>query len=118
MDLQQFNLEVAEWSKVSLRDLRAELTRLNVKYSSNSNSLSKVLRSSVRKSRGMASRISFNMPRHAIFLHKGVGQGRPANRPKGAKPWFNPVIDRNMPDLADKVANGQADLIVNTLNIQ
>jgi hypothetical protein len=118
MELQQYNLEVREWTSKSLRDLRSELTRLNVKFSGNKNSMNKILRTSIRNSNGMASRISFKLPQHAIFLHKGVGRGRPVSRPKGAKQWFNPVIDRNIPDLADRVANGQADLIINNINIR
>lgn len=118
MDSQYFNLLVKDWAKESIRDLRLELSRLDVKFSLNSNSMNKVLRSSVRNYRGVASQISFKMPRHAIFLHKGVGKSRPIISPRGAKPWFNPVISRNLPTLADAVADNQANIIVNAFNIQ
>lgn len=117
MDSQYFNLLVRDWTKLSIRDLRRELSLLEVKFSANNNSLNKVLRSNIRNHRGVASRISFNMPQHGIFLHKGVGKGRPINRPKGAKLWFNPVITRNLPLLADAVADNQANTIVNSFNI-
>jgi hypothetical protein len=118
MDFQTYNSEVREWTSLSLRDLKKELVRLNVKFSGTQYSMSKLLRTAVRNQNGLASRISFKMPQHSIFLHKGVGRGRPASNPKGAKEWFNPIIERNLPALADRVANGQADFIINNLNIR
>lgn len=91
------------------------------------------------------------MPRHAIYVHKGVGRGYPIElqngisitrskkqeklRDKGynktaignylsvamsgkkngkarkAKPWFNPVIDKSLPELADTVQKYDADIV-------
>lgn len=98
----------------------------------------------------------FGMPRHAIYVHKGVGRGYPIEvvggpsitRTKAAqklrdrgynksaiantlavsmagkkakkrkpKPWFNPIIDRSLPVLADQVARHDADIIANNIFI-
>jgi hypothetical protein len=58
------------------------------------------------------------MPRSAIFLHKGVGKGHPISNPRTAKEWFSPVVDKNIEGLADIVANGGGNLIINNLNIK
>ena len=57
-----------------------------------------------------------------VFVHKGVGKGTPISRQgqtsRVAKEWFNPVMDKNIEDLADTLAEKQADLIVNNLEIR
>lgn len=98
------------------------------------------------------------MPRHAIFVHKGVGRGYPIEtqgggmsitrtkkaqklldkgynktaighylsiaisgkqRNGGRKPkaWFNPTIDRKLPELADTVAKYDADIAAQNIFI-
>lgn len=98
----------------------------------------------------------FGMPRHAIYVHKGVGRGYPIeiagrqsitrtkaaqklqdrgynktaiantlavsmagkqNKKRKPKEWFNPIIDRNLPVLADQVARHDADIIANNIFI-
>jgi hypothetical protein len=73
-------------------------------------------------------RISFNFERHGVFVHKGVGRGYPSSgkqkidNPSGKtrKPieWFNPVIDKYIPELADKIAEINADAAVNATTMK
>lgn len=75
------------------------------------------------KKRGSrVSHIGFSMPKHGVYVHKGVGRGyemisgrvvRTATgtpRPKERKPeeWFNPVIEKDLPDLAKDLGDAYA----------
>lgn len=70
---------------------------------------------------------SFVFERHGVFVHKGVGRGykmyggmviRTAKSEEGTRrrepyEWFNPVIEQSLPELADKLAEINADAAVN-----
>jgi hypothetical protein len=91
-----------------------------------------------RSSYGIIDRASFSFERHGVFVHKGVGRGyemkgvmviRTAReeddpaRHVGAKhykiverkpvDWFNPVLNQTLPELANKLAEINADAVVN-----
>jgi len=120
-DLDKLNDDIAAWDKSDLKDLRGELNSLGVQHRRNSPSkisLQKVLKSRLRKRSGLIDRISYVMPRHAIFLHKVVSKGHPITNPRQAKEWYSPVVDRNIPKLADIVAEGGGNLIINNLDIR
>ena len=95
------------------------------------------IRTQSRKTYGVITGQSFIFERHGAFVHKGVGRGyvikpkksgnvvRTARTkdPKTGKQltwterepfeWFNPVIQQSLPELADKLANINADAAVN-----
>jgi hypothetical protein len=74
------------------------------------------------KKSGIISRISYTIPRHMIYVHKGVGRGtkidQVGNTNRKAKPWFNPVIDANINKLADTVAEELGTEIINKMLIK
>ena len=57
-----------------------------------------------------------------VFVHKGVGKGTPigmvGSTNRKPKEWFNPVIDKRVELLADKVAEHSADIVVNNITIR
>ena len=74
-------------------------------------------------------KIAFKFERHGVFVHKGVGRGyrangggfvnrtakHPARGPERvAVEWFNPVLDRFLPELVEKIARINADAVVNS----
>lgn len=84
------------------------------------------IKPSTKQSFGEIDTISFSFERHGIFLHKGVGRGwekrgafvvRTAKSPlktgRNIVEWFNPVLDRNIPELADHIAEINANAIIN-----
>ena len=90
--------------------------------------LSSSIRTQSRKTYGIITGQSFIFERHGVFVHKGVGRGyqmqggmvvRTAKSaipdPQKREPveWFNPVILQSLPELADKLAEINADAIVN-----
>ena len=89
--------------------------------------------SKVGKEFGLANYVGFSFERHGVFVHKGVGRGYQSNgngfvtrtaryparvRERVAVEWFNPVLDRNVPILADELANINADAAVNATRMR
>jgi len=89
--------------------------------------------SKVGKEFGLANYIGFSFERHGVFVHKGVGRGYQSNgnglvirtakyparvRERVAVEWFNPVLDRNIPILADELANINAEAAVNATKMK
>lgn len=124
-DVDAYNQEVSNWTKDTRQQAINELDALGVVHRPESRSpipLRKALRTVVRKNVGVASRISFKIPRHAVFLHKGVGRGTKAsqvgNTSRKAKPFLNPPIEKNLDKLAAIVADHQGTMVVNALMIK
>lgn len=72
---------------------------------------------------GLIERISFSFERHGVFVHKGVGRGYkmnggfvlrtakgPRQKAREGVDWFNPIMEQNVPDLADRLAEKFADI--------
>ncbi|MCW0483491.1 hypothetical protein [Gaoshiqia sediminis] len=51
--------------------------------------------------------VSFTFARHGIFVLKGKGPGT-----RQPKDWVFPVLDRHLPELADKIGEINADAIL------
>jgi len=87
------------------------------------------IRKSSRFTYGVITGLSFVFERHGVFVHKGVGRGyemqgntvvRTAKsdaslvtREREPFEWFNPIIEQSLPELADKLAEINADAVVN-----
>jgi len=91
------------------------------------------INSKVSKEYGLANYVGFSFERHGIFVHKGVGRGYQSNGkgfvirtaknpPKGqeriAVEWFNPVLEKYIPELADQIAEINADAAVNATKMK
>lgn len=79
----------------------------------------------IRKEYGAIDRLTYNFERHGVFVHKGVGRGYVASgsfvtrtakseptKQRVAVEWFNPVLDRHLPELANKLAELDANIAV------
>lgn len=82
--------------------------------------------SRIKKEFGAAERITFNFERHGVFVHKGVGSGykmaggkvlrvakTDSGEPRTPQEWFNPVLNELLPELADRLAEVNADIVLN-----
>lgn len=88
------------------------------------------LKGNVHTFYNMADGVSFKFERHGIFVHKGVGKGykssngmvtKYSKNPEGSrKPvdWFNPILDKTIPELADQIAEVNADAVVNATRMK
>jgi hypothetical protein len=85
----------------------------------------------IGKKLGVAELVSFSFERHGVFVHKGVGRGyelqgnsviRTAkggmDTPRIPVPWFNPVLDLQVPLLANSIAEVNANAAVNATNLK
>ena len=80
--------------------------------------LSSSIASRTRKSYGEIDTITFSFERHGVFVHKGVGRGHPISNPRTAFEWFNPVLDKRLPELANSIAAVNADAVLNATRIK
>lgn len=90
------------------------------------------IKPSTKQSYGEIDTISFSFERHGIFVHKGVGRGwemsgklvrrtakgKMKNGGRNVVEWFNPVIDKNAPLLADQIAIINADAVLNATKLR
>lgn len=81
---------------------------------------------------GIADGIGFGIQRHGVFVSKGVGSGyvmsggmvmrvaKTQGDGNTRKPvdWFNPIIDSNVPSIADQVAEIHANLAINAVHMK
>jgi hypothetical protein len=77
---------------------------------------------------GLISRVGFAFERHGVFVHKGVGRKYPitgaqhVNHPSGktrvAVEWFNPELEKHIPELADRLAEINANFAVNATRMK
>jgi len=106
--------------------LKVSISRLSMK---GKYQLIRSLRLRFKKEYGEISQLKYEFSRHGVFFHKGVGRGyimqgsRVIRGTKKAgsiiqttgpvlrkpKEWFNPVLAKEVPRLADEIANIQAD---------
>jgi hypothetical protein len=121
----QANRKITQWATKTKAALISEMTALNIQHRSNSPSprpAKQSVRQSTRKRGGLINRVGYNIPRHLVYVHKGVGRGTPIEKVgqtnRKAKEWFNPVIDKNIDELADVVAEEIGAAIVNNLLIK
>lgn len=119
--LNELDNEIKDWNDKNFSDLKNELDRLGVKHykrSPNERSLKSVLKTSIHRSFGVADRISYKMPRSAVFLHKGVSKGHPISNPRQAKEWYTPIVEKNIEKLTDILSDRSANLVINNLKIK
>lgn len=82
------------------------------------------IRSKTRQNFGEIDTITYSFERHGVFVHKGVGRGypirggavikNPSGKTRVAVEWFNPVLDQNLPELANRIAEINADAALNS----
>lgn len=136
-----YNKEIREWAKDQTMGLRRSVSQ-RIRQDIG---LSESIKEKVYYSRGAgreANRIGFSFLREGIYVHKGAGRGQggligstwtdsrghkkrrdpqsagkmgQANRPENK--WFDTVIDRKLPQLADIVGNYSATLQVDATKL-
>ena len=135
-NIEQQNRIIEQWIPKVRRALRTSARRFpegkargfvtrgkKTGFSRTEGKLAQSIKSKTKKSYGAVEMISFTFERHGVFVHKGVGRGYPVSgsaiikNPSGntRKPveWFNPVIDKYFPQLADKITEVNANAAVN-----
>ncbi len=139
--LKQFNQEVADWSEKSKQALRVSIKSLVRRDVSLSDSLKVNLYYDNRYFKEV-NRVGFSFVREGVYIHRGAGRGqggviggrwidchgtmksRAADsaglQGTGKRQpilWFDPVIERRLPQLADLVADYSATMQINATNL-
>lgn len=135
-EFEEQNEVVKKWASMVQRNLRTQTNFLThgkegtvLRSGRTERKLTDSIRTESRKTNGIITGQSFKFELHGIWLLKGVGKGYVINPPKSpvkrtAKEknpqrertpydWFNPVIQPTLPELADKLAEINADAAVN-----
>lgn len=95
-----------------LRKLKSEKAKAKMQERiSTEGVLSKLLKRKIYYQYGEAFGVGFKMPKHAIFLVKGVGGVHKISNPREAKDFANNPIDKRMDKLADQVAEIYGDKV-------
>jgi len=84
--------------------------------------------SRTHKDYGAIDGVGFLFERHGVFVHKGVGRGyhadgsvsvkHPSGNPRHPVEWFNPVVNKHIPELADRLAQISADAVLNAARLR
>lgn len=80
--------------------------------------LANSIASKTKKDSGVIDVVTFQFERHGVFVHKGVSRGHPISNPREATEWFNPPLEKYIPELADKIAEINANAIVNATRMK
>jgi len=72
---------------------------------------------------GLIEATGFKFPRYGIFVEQGVFGGltkkEAGSRGKlNPKPWFNPVIEKKVPQLGANLAKATGELIINAVRLK
>lgn len=120
MEYDELNERIRQKVAQSKVNLVARMKQLGMKHGANKEDperLTKIV-TSAREREGLINRIRYRFKRSGVFVHKGVGKGRPASNPKGAKEWFNPVIEEFADELAEDVLDGMLEVSYARLKIK
>jgi hypothetical protein len=107
----QRDREIQAWGKRSHGRLKTQIKSAGIKKYTGS--LSRYMRDRYFRRAGILNAVGFKMPRHGVFVEKGVGRGYPAGHSKlgrKPKPWFNPVMEMEVPRLANIAAKHGVDI--------
>ncbi len=143
-DFQQQNIIVKDWASTVRNKLKTSAAQFQYGKKGTVQRKSKggavhdeeKLKDSIRqrlyKKHGITEGVGFRIERHGVFVHKGVGRGYkmvngmvqriaknpPTGRTRRPVDWFNVVIEQSVPELADKIAQVNADAAVNAARMR
>lgn len=112
---EDLNREVQSWSSATRKHLVSEQNTSGIEHYSGR--LSKVSYG-FKKQFGEINMIGFRFMRYGVYVEIGVGRGNKITDPdrnRKPKPWFNPVIDRDVTVLAGLIAEHKAAQIADEL---
>ena len=117
-EVKQLNKLGEHFGSVTKAEMRSRMPR-------DKGTLSRRLRVKNKEVYGQLDAVSFSFPRYGVFVEMGVfSQGKGGSIKKAElaamgklrpQPWFNPAIDRHLPDFADKVEAQFENFVVKVL---
>jgi hypothetical protein len=127
-DSKEVNAAILQWVPKVRSALKSSALRFshgkNKSFVTRGNRIEKKLAESIssgtHKDYGQIDTVSFKFERHGVFVHKGVSRMHPITSPREKTDWFNPELEKYIPELADRLAEINADLLLkaNILDIK
>ncbi len=140
-NVEEQNAHIKKWAPKVRRALKSAVRHLNngkatsfvQRKGRQEGRLFQSIKARTSKEMGVIELISFSFERHGVFVHKGVGKGwelqggsvvRTATgsmtAPRNPVSWFNPVLEKHIPELANRIAliNTNAAVNATKLNIK
>jgi hypothetical protein len=124
-NVQLYNEIVKKWRAKVMRSLKSAASHFSegktesmVKrgqitgFVRNEKKLADSIGSKIRNVGALPDTITFTFERHGIFVDRGVGRGHSKSKPRGAKAWINPAVATHVPELADKIAEADANALI------
>lgn len=108
------NVIIEDWTNQYLPKINAEKKVYNIKHRriyKPTNSKAKFGKNNLE-----INRVGISMSKGEVMTHKAKGGGYPFNRIE--KPWFNPVTEAEVNDLADSIAANTGDIIAGHIFIR
>ncbi|MCO6501363.1 MAG: hypothetical protein J5I47_13440 [Vicingus serpentipes] len=122
-DTEKYNEGIRRRSRKAKDKLQASLSQFSI---GETGELLRALNSiKYKRNFGQIEAIGFTITKGGVMTSKGVGRGILVDSAKTngskigrkKKDWYNPVIDEFIPELADYVAEQQADSLINAIKI-
>lgn len=133
MNLREYNKEVKSWTLGTRRKMKTRVLQLvTARGPADQN-----LYSQTKAYAGEINKLGFSFPYYMVFVHKGAGRGyggiktalftnakggKGITNPKSMgkmgtgkrrpKPWFNPVIESNFPQLENIIVDYRAEKVI------
>ncbi|NQU85802.1 MAG: hypothetical protein HQ541_08585 [Mariniphaga sp.] len=139
MKIEEQNALILSWIPKVRTALKSNVLRFSkgksqsfvIRKNQKEGKLHQSIKSSTARDLGEIEKISFQFERHGVFVHKGVGRGYEATKgfvirtAKGpvlkrrvSVEWFNPVLERFIPELADKIASLNTNAAVSATDMK
>lgn len=142
---EQYNERINQWVRQTRGKLKQSIATLSMK---GKGQLVRSLTGVTKKDFGQIESIVYSFNRYGVFFHKGVGRGyvmsggkvirgysmdsKVSRQQRGnknvisvggelkrePKEWFNPILDREVPRLADMVTEMRADMALDAAIIK
>lgn len=117
------SLDPKAYNKAVLGEARKTLQMLHTGiqgFNKGSGELKKGLRWRSGKYFDLVNRVSYYFPRHGVFVEKGAGRGYPVRGRaesdsaigRKPKPWYNPVLKKQVPAMADVASQHLGDAVM------
>lgn len=124
-EMDAFNAKLMAWGERARAAMPGSITSAGIKGSK----LGRSIRNTYYYDFGEIFRLGFSFRREGIFVHKGVGRGyvmkngtvvKTTKQPgfnRQPRPWFNPVVERFIPELEQIIFEYAETAIINSTRI-
>ncbi|NQU84319.1 MAG: hypothetical protein HQ541_01030 [Mariniphaga sp.] len=139
MQVEQQNAIITAWIPKVRTALKGNVMRFSkgksqsfvIRGNQKEGKLLQSIKSTTGRESGEIDKISYQFERHGVFVHKGVGRGYkatngfvirtatgPVTKSRVSVEWFNPILERLIPELANKLATANTNLAVNATDMR